>query len=192
MIKIAIIGDIGSGKSHVAKLFGYPVFNADIEVAKLYKKNRRCYKNLKKSLPDYIKSFPVKKNKLSDAIIDNQNNLKKINKIIHPEVRLCMNSFIKKNKFKKIVVLDIPLLLENKINNKNTILVFVNAKKEEINKRLIKRANINFNLIKKFKKLQLPLELKKKKSKFIINNNFKNNYVKKNVKKVLKKILLYA
>ena len=192
MIKIAIIGDIGSGKSHVAKLFGYPVFNADIEVAKLYKKNRRCYKKLKKSLPDYIKSFPVKKNKLSDAIIDNQNNLKKINKIIHPEVRLSMNSFIKKNKFKKIVVLDIPLLLENKINNKNTILVFVNAKKDEINKRLIKRPNINFNLIKKFKKLQLPLELKKKKSKFIINNNFKNNYVKKNVKKVLKKILLYA
>ena len=192
MIKIAIIGDIGSGKSHVAKLFGYPVFNADIEVAKLYKKNRRCYKKLKKSLPDYIKSFPVKKNKLSDAIIDNQNNLKKINKIIHPEVRLRMNSFIKKNKFKKIVVLDIPLLLENKINNKNTILVFVNAKKDEINKRLIKRPNINFNLIKKFKKLQLPLELKKKKSKFIINNNFKNNYVKKNVKKVLKKILLYA
>ena len=192
MIKIAIIGDIGSGKSHVAKLFGYPVFNADIEVAKLYKKNRRCYKNLKKSLPDYIKSFPVKKNKLSDAIIDNQNNLEKINKIIHPEVRLRMNSFIKKNKFKKIVVLDIPLLLENKINNKNTILVFVNAKKDEINKRLIKRPNINFNLIKKFKKLQLPLELKKKKSKFIINNNFKNNYVKKNVKKVLKKILLYA
>ena len=45
MIKIAIIGDIGSGKSHVAKLFGYPVFNADIEVAKLYKKNKRCYKN---------------------------------------------------------------------------------------------------------------------------------------------------
>ena len=192
MIKIAIIGDIGSGKSHVAKLFGYPVFNADIEVAKLYKKNRRCYKKLKKSLPDYIKSFPVKKNKLSDAIIDNQNNLKKINKIIHPEVRLRMNSFVKKNKFKKIVVLDIPLLLENKINNKNTILVFVNAKKDEINKRLIKRPNINFNLIKKFKKLQLPLELKKKKSKFIINNNFKNNYVKKNVKKVLKKILLYA
>ena len=40
MIRIAILGDIGSGKSHVAKLFGWPVFNADLEVAKLYKKNR--------------------------------------------------------------------------------------------------------------------------------------------------------
>ena len=38
MIKIAVVGDIGSGKSHIAKLFGYPVFNADQEVANIYKK----------------------------------------------------------------------------------------------------------------------------------------------------------
>ena len=53
MIRIAVIGDIGSGKSHVAKQFGYPVFNADIEVAKLYKKNRKFYGKLKK------KNFPL-------------------------------------------------------------------------------------------------------------------------------------
>ena len=54
MIRIAVVGGIGSGKSYIAKLFGYPVFNADIEVAKLYKKNRTCYKRLKKTLPNYI------------------------------------------------------------------------------------------------------------------------------------------
>ena len=63
MIRIGILGDIGSGKSYVAKLFGYPAFNADVEVSKLYKKNRKCYKKLKKILPDYIKSFPIKKKK---------------------------------------------------------------------------------------------------------------------------------
>ena len=46
MIRLGIIGDIGSGKSFVAKQFGYPVFNADKEVAKLYKKNRKCYKKI--------------------------------------------------------------------------------------------------------------------------------------------------
>jgi len=64
MIRIGIVGDIGSGKSHVARLFGYPVFNADTEVSKIYKKNKKCYKKLKKVLPLYIKSFPIQKKKL--------------------------------------------------------------------------------------------------------------------------------
>ena len=192
MIRIAILGDIGSGKSYVAKQFGYPVFNADVEVAKLYRKSRKCYNRLKKVLPAYIVSFPIKKNEISKAIIADKWNLKKIVKIVHPEVRFSMNNFIKKNKSKKFVILDIPLLIENKINKKNDILIFVDAKKKEIKKRLKKRSNFNVQIARKFKKLQLPIELKKKKSDFIIKNNFKNKSVKKNVKKVIKKILLNA
>ena len=191
-IRIAVLGDIGSGKSYVAKQFGYPVFNADTEVAKLYRKNRRCYNKLKKALPEYIVSFPVKKIEISKAIIADQHNLKKIIKIVHPEVRSNMNNFIKKNKNKKLIILDIPLLMENKINKKNDILIFVDAKKKEINKRLKKKLNINSKIIEKFKKLQLPVELKKQQSDFIIKNNFRNNSIKKNVKKVLEKILLNA
>ena len=98
MIRIAILGDIGSGKTHVAKLFGYPVFNADLEVARLYKKSRRCYKKLKKSLPKQISNFPIKKSDIYKAIIDNPKNIKKITKIIHPEVNAKMRKFIKKIK----------------------------------------------------------------------------------------------
>ena len=192
MIRLAIVGDIGSGKSYVAKQFGYPVFNADAEVAKLYRKSRKCHNKLKKILPNYITSFPVKKIELSKAIMANQQNLKKIIKVVHPEVRNRMNNFIKKNRNKKIIILDIPLLMENKINGKKDILVYVDAKKKEIKKRLIKRDNINLKIVKKFKKLQLPIELKKKQSDFIIKNNFKNNSIKKNVKRVLEKILLNA
>jgi len=190
MIKIAILGDIGSGKSYVAKQFGYPVFDADAVVTKLYRKSRKCYNKLKKALPEYIVSFPVKKIDISKAIIADQRNLKKIIKIVHPEVRSNMNNFIKKNKDKKLVILDIPLLMENKINKKNDILIFIDAEKKKINKRLKKKININLEIIEKFKKLQLPVELKKRKSDFIIKNNFKNNSIKKSVKKVMKKILL--
>ena len=189
MIRIAILGDIGSGKSYVAKQFGYPVFNADTEVAKLYRKSRKCYRKLKKALPNYITSFPVKKVELSKAIIDNRLNLKKIVKIIHPEVRSRMGNFFKKNKSKKFVILDIPLLIENKLNKKNDILVFVDAKKKEINKRLKKRSNFTVKILKKF---QLPVELKKKKADFIIKNNFKRNSIKKSVKIVLGRILSNA
>ena len=192
MIRLAVVGDIGSGKSYVAKQFGYPVFNADEEIVKLYRKSRKCYNKLKKALPEYIVSFPVKKNEISKAIVADQHNLKKIIKIVHPEVRSNMNNFIKKNKNKKFVILDIPLLMENKINKKDDILIFVDAKKKEINKRLKKKFNINPKIIEKFKKLQLPVEIKKQQSDFIIKNNFRNNSIKKNVKKVLEKILLNA
>ena len=54
MIKIGILGDIGSGKSYIARNFGYPVFNADIEVGKLYKTDKKIFNKLKKVLPKYI------------------------------------------------------------------------------------------------------------------------------------------
>ena len=192
MIRIAVLGDIGSGKSYVAKQFGYPVFSADAEVVKLYRKSRKCYNKLKKTLPNYITSFPVKKSELLKAIMVNRYNLKKIVRIVHPEVRTSMNKFIKKNKNKKFVILDIPLFLENKMNKQNDILIFIDAKKKEINKRLKKRNNKNLKIIKKFKKLQLPVEFKKKQSDFSIKNNFRNNFTKKSVRKILEKISLYA
>ena len=182
MIKIAIIGEIGSGKSHVAKQFGYPVFNADNEVISLYRRSKKCYYRLRQKLPTYITSFPIKKTKISQAVLDNQNNLKKIIKIVHPLVRKKMYLFFKKNKNKKAVVLDIPLLIENKINKKNFVLVFVNAKQKEIKKRLKKRSNYNIKILKILKKLQLSVEKKRKKSDFIIQNNFKHDSTKKMLK----------
>ena len=189
MIRIGIIGDIGSGKSYVAKQFGYPVFDADAEVSKIYRKSKKCFNKLKKTLPHYIFSFPIKREELSKAIIKDKKNINKINRIVHPEVRIKMRKFIKKhNKNKKIIILDIPLLLEGKINIKKDILVFVEASKKEINKRLKKRKNYNKKMLIKLKKIQLPLEFKKKKSNFIIKNNFKSSSVKKNVKMLKKNI----
>ena len=189
LIKIGIVGDIGSGKSFVAKQFGFPVFHADNEVAKLYTKDRKVFNKLKKILPNYFNSFPINKNEVSTAILANKKNLKKIVKIVHLEIRKKMNLFIKKNKNKKIIILDIPLLLENKINNKNDIIVFIQSKKSDILKKLRKRRNFNIKLFNKFKKIQLSLDYKKKKSHFIIKNNFKKKSVKIKIKKILGEIL---
>ena len=189
MKRIGILGDIGSGKTYVAKCFGYPVFNADLEVAKIYKSNRKVFQKLKKELPNYINSFPVKKKEIIDAILSNRKNLKKIIKIVHYEVRKKMNYFLKKNKHKKLVVLDVPLLLENKINKKKDILIFVESKKSEILKRLKKRKNFNARILNNFKRIQLSLVLKKKKSQFIIKNNFKKNSVKIRIKQIIKNLI---
>ena len=189
MIRIGIVGGIGAGKSYVAKKFGYPVFNADAEVSKIYRKSKKCFKKLKKTFSNQIFSFPIKRKELSKAIMENKNNVKKINKIVHPEVRLRIKKFLKKNKKKKAVVLDIPLLLEGKINDKKDIIIFVEAKTKEINKRLKKRHNYNEKVFNKLKTLQLPLEKKKNKSHFIIKNNFKSSSINKSVKILKNKIL---
>jgi len=189
MIKIGILGDIGSGKSFVAKQFGFPVFNADNEVRKIYRKDKKCYLKLKKTIPKYILSFPINKKEIAKSILSNQKNLKKIINNVHPIVRSKMDKFIKKNKKNKIIILDVPLLLENKIINKNNILIFVEAKKKEIIKKLKKRKNYNLKIIKILRKLQLPLSYKKKKSDFVIKNNFKIQPVQKSVKLLKMKIL---
>ena len=72
MIIIGILGEIGSGKSYVAHKFGYPVFNADYEVAQLYKKNKNIFNKLKIQLPKYIHSFPIEKKEVSNAILSNK------------------------------------------------------------------------------------------------------------------------
>ena len=190
MIKIGIVGDIGAGKSFIARQFGYPVFNADKQVSKIYKENNNCFKKLKKKLPNFIKSFPIKKKELKKAVLNNKNNLKKIENIVHPEVQKNMKKFIKLNKNKKILIFDIPLLIENKIyNKKKMVLVFVDAKKKDINKKLIKRKNYDEKIIKKLRKFQLPLEIKKKKSNYVIKNDFKSLNLRKRVKTLKNKIL---
>ena len=100
MIKIGILGDIGSGKSHIAKKFGYPVFNADTEVGKLYKKNRKIFNRLKKVLPEHIHSFPINKKEICDAILANKANLKKnyYNRSLRNKKK---NEYISKRKYEE-------------------------------------------------------------------------------------------
>ena len=189
MIRIGILGEIGSGKSYVANNFGFPVFNADKEVAKIYSKNKKIFLKLNKILPKYIHSFPINKDEIINAILSNKNNLKKIIDVVHKEIKKKLRIFLTKNKNKKIVIFDIPLLLENNLYKKKDILIFIDSKKKDIEKRLKKRKGFNPKLINKFQNIQFSVEYKKKKSHFIIKNNFKKKSVKVSIEKILNKIL---
>ena len=188
MRRIALVGDIGSGKTFISNLFEYPVFNADLVVSNLYKKDKFLFKKIKNRFPDKIRNFPLKKEELLKIIFQNKKNLYALGKIIHPIVRKKMENFFKTNKEKKFVVLDVPLYLENRLNKKKDVIIFVQADKKKIKQKLNKRKNINSKLINILRKNQLPIKLKRKKSTFIIKNNFISNTAKKNVKLILKKI----
>ena len=188
MIRIALVGDIGSGKSFISNLFNQPVFNADLEVADIYRKDKSCFVKIKKAIPNYFSNFPLKKTELINSILAEKNNLKKISNIVHPIVRKRLNNFLKKNKNKKIVILDIPLYFENKLNKKKDIVVYIEARKKQILHHLKERNNLNSSLVNQLRSLQYPLKYKKKKSDFIIKNDYKISTVKNNIKKILKKL----
>ena len=189
MIRVALVGKIGSGKTFISKLFGYPVFNADKIVSKIYAEDKKIYKKLKKQLPNFFLNFPIKKKELIKAIEENKKNIKIISSIVHPEVRKNLNIFLKKNKKKKLVVLDIPLFLENKLNKINDKIIFVDSKTSDILKRIKTRENFNKKIFERLKNLQYSINKKKKSSSFIIKNNFKKNLVKKAVKDIMDKII---
>ena len=189
MIKITLVGDIGSGKTHVSKLFKAPCFFADIEVKKLYRNNKQCFVKLKKKFPQFIKTFPIKKNELSNTIKNKFSNLKSIGFIVHPFIRKKLRMFLKKNRKKKFVVLDIPLYLENKMYKRNDVIIFLKTKKKDVNLRLKKRKNFNKKLLNILRKSQLTLKQKKNKSNYVLVNNFNNAIMKRKIKILKTKIL---
>ena len=189
MIKISLVGDIGSGKTFVSKLFRVPCFFADVEVKKLYNSNRKCFIRLKKKFPQFIKTFPIKKIELSNTIKSNSSNLKSIGLIVHPFIRKKLNMFLKKNRKKKIVVLDIPLYLENKMYKSNDVIIFLKTKKKDVDKKLKKRKNFNQKLINILRKSQLTLTQKKNKSNYVLVNNYNSAIMKRKVRILKAKIL---
>ncbi len=185
MIRICLVGEIAAGKTFVAKCFGYPLFNADEEVIKIYKTNNECFKKLNKKFPKYIKSFPIKKSEIKKLL--NKKNIKGLSKIVHPYVRVGLNKFLQKNRFLKYVVIDIPLLIENKLNKKTDIIIAVKTSKNIILKRLKKRGLYNKKLLSILSSQQLSVSKKFKFAKFIIENNSHKNNILKQIKQIKKK-----
>ena len=100
-----------------------------------------------------------------------------------------MKKFLKKNKSKNYVVLDIPLLIENKLYNKNDIIIYIKSKKSIIHKRLKKRKNYNKEVLNMLKSQQLNIKKKINLSNFRIDNNQGKKNILKQIKKIKKNII---
>tara|TARA_B100000029_G_scaffold486834_1_gene541580 strand:+ start:1148 stop:1711 length:564 start_codon:yes stop_codon:yes gene_type:complete len=181
MIKIGITGSIASGKTTVARILAgrkYPLFDADNEVRKIYKTNSFKDKVYKKF--NLVNKKNIKE-KIKKIIYNDKKNLKKLEKIIHPIVRKKIKNFSKKNKNKKILIFEIPLLIESKLVKNFDKIIFVNSKKKLRLKRYLKRGK-NKKIFNLLDKRQLQPVKKIKFSNYLINNNNSLKLLKKNVK----------
>ena len=129
MIKIGITGSLASGKTTASRIISAgqgPLFSADVVVRKLYKTNKFrkvVSKKFKINNNSNIKSILKKK------IIKDKKNIRMLEKIIHPFVRKEMKKFIIKNKYKKLLFFEIPLLIESNLIKNFDIILFIKAKK---------------------------------------------------------------
>ena len=196
MIKIAITGKIGSGKSTITKIIrelGFKVFDSDREVKKaLIKKDliNQISKEFKSKVPGLIKSNTIDKAKLGEFVFSHPDELKKLEKIVHPKVWESKEKFFEKNSDAPVVFLDIPLLFEKKLQNKFDFIIRAHVSKEVQKKRVLKRKNMTnakFNHIRKTQTDYSDVE-----EKFVsldINMEEDIRIVKKNIKNFLEKIL---
>ena len=130
MIKIGITGSLASGKTTVSEIISKqkgPVFSADKIVKELYKK-----KIIKKKI---LKALNLSKSKnlrkvIKDKINKNKKILRKLENILHPFVRKQMFIFFKKNRNKKYLFCEIPLLVESKLTKYFDVIIFVKSKKK--------------------------------------------------------------
>ena len=183
---IGITGSLASGKTTASKILSKdkgPLFSADDEVKRLYKK-----KKFKKII---LKSFNIKVTKnikdfIKEKIQENNLNINKIEKIIHPLVRREIRKFIKKNSKKRYIFLEIPLLIESKLMNLFDIIFYIKAKKSTRLKRFTSRGGKKnfFNILDK---KQLTDAEKIKYSNHVIVNEKNINILKKNLLDIFKR-----
>ena len=192
MVRVGILGSVGSGKSFVANIFkdlGFNIFSADNEVANIYKNNNIVNKKISKFFKLKLYKGKINKQELRDSLKKSPNKFRFLNKIIHPIVRKKLVLFLSRFKKKKLVVLDVPLLVENKMFNFVDILILVKTSSRSFLSRIKKRKNLDKQFLNILKKQQANEKIKENYADFIIYNSSKNK-VKLQVKNIIGKILL--
>lgn len=192
MVRVGILGSVGSGKSFVANSFrelGFNIFSADSEVVNIYENNKSVNKKISKFFKLKLYKGKISKQELRGSLKKNPNKFRFLNKIIHPIVRKKLVLFLTKFKKKNLVVLDVPLLVENKMFNFVDIFILVKTRSSSFLSRIKRRKNLDKQFLNVLKKQQANEKIKESYADFIIYNSSKNK-VKLQVKNIIDKILL--
>ncbi len=186
MKKIGITGSLASGKTSASKILSIkagPLFNADKIVRKIYL-NPKFKRKIAKILN--ISNKKKLKNEVKKKIFQSKDNLKKLEKIIHPIVRKEMFSFIKKNKHKKMVFLEIPLLIESKLTKYFDVIIFIKSKKNIRLKRYVSKYKKSSKLFNLLDQKQIKDSKKMKYCDHVVINNNSLSDLKRKLFNILK------
>ena len=191
MIKIGLTGSIASGKSYVLNLFSdlynIPIFSSDECVKELYKSNDQLKDFVKKHILE--KDEELNKTNISEKVFNNKEKLLKLEKFIHPLVKLARDRFIEQEKENNstIVIVEVPLLFEKNLENDFDFIILVKTSSDLQEKRVLERPNMTAELFSKIKKKQLPNKQKEERSHFVIDNINRDDTIK-TIDRIMKNI----
>ena len=192
MIKIGLTGSIGMGKTETGKIFselGFPIYNADDVVHKLYEPGQKGAEKIKEVFPNSINSDgSVNRESLSAEVLGNVEKIRVLESIIHPLVGEDREIFFEENVDSPAVVLDIPLLFETGGEKFVDIVVVVDAPADIQEERVLSRPNMTKEKLEKIIAEQIPNDIKKEKADFVVDTSVSIEDAKLQVINILKKI----
>lgn len=172
---IAITGSIGCGKTFLANIIrslGYVVYDADKWVKYLY--YRPAFLNvIKQSFPKvFDNDGSFNKRKLRNLVFNNTNELKRLEKIVHPFLKQKLLNIIHKNAEKDCVLFfDAALLIEMKWNIYCQAVILADIDKNIQKQRVMARDNVSAEDFEKIVSVQMDNEQKKKFADVVINTD---------------------
>lgn len=177
---VAITGSIGCGKTYISsmiKSLGYIVFDSDKEVKLLYKNSEFLY-IIKKTFPSCFENNKLNKIKLRNLVFNNEIELKKLENIIHPLLKLKLKQKIRKSaKKSEFLFIDAALIFEMKWSIYCNYIILADVDKNIQKQRVIKRDNISEQDFEKIIANQMDNDLKKKMSDFVIDTNLSDGII---------------
>lgn len=194
MIKVAIVGNIASGKSQVEKIlldFGYKVIDTDKIGHELLENDINTISEIKSVFADddIFTDEKISRDKLGKVVFNNTSKKQKLESIMHRKIFDKVEEFFIENSFEKVVFVAIPLLFETNQEKTFDKIIFISADEELRLKRLIQRNNYSEEYAKQRINSQLVEQEKIKKSNFVIYNNSDLKTLKRNVEDVLSSLL---
>lgn len=172
MIKIGLTGSIGMGKSAVSNMFrhlGVPVFDADAEVHKLQGPGGALVARIEARFPGTTGPKGVDRQKLGAAVLGKPDELRALERIVHPAVYHVRQHFLLQNRSRPMVVLDIPLLFEKGGAKQVDVTVVVSAPAFLQTRRVLRRPGMTAAKLKHIRNLQVPDHVKRQRADFVID-----------------------
>ena len=195
MKKIAITGKIGTGKSVLLnqfKFLGYKTYSSDQMVKDLYAKDKHIINEIRKLNPSLILNKKIKLDELSNKAFKEPSFLLKLEKIIHPRLhhirsRIIKTNQINRNTNRNIIIFEVPLLFEKKLQNNFDLVILLKCQKYLQIKRVLKRENMNREKFDNINKKFIPERKKIILSDYVINSGIGKNHTMSKIKELIKK-----